>query len=70
MTPRLLLEAGTESEFLEAADWYAARSPALGEAFQASVGATLATIEEAPQRFPLAFRDGRKALMPNKSLKL
>ena len=50
MTPRLLLEAEAESEFLEASDWYAERSPALGEAFRTSVTATLTIIEETPQR--------------------
>jgi plasmid stabilization system protein ParE len=61
MTPRLLLEPAAESEFLEAAAWYAERSPRLEAVFRRSVAATFGTIEEAPQRFPIALRDIRKA---------
>ena len=64
MTPRLLLEPAAESEFLEAAAWYAERSPSLGTAFRTSVATTLTTIEEAPHRFPIALRDIRKARVP------
>ena len=61
MTPRLLLEPEAAAEFLEAARWYAERSPAIGAVFQASVAATLEAVEGAPQRFPIALRDIRKA---------
>lgn len=64
MTPRLLLEPAAENEFLEAAGWYAERSPSLGAAFRTSVATTLTTIEEAPHRFPIALRDIRKARVP------
>ena len=64
MTPRLLLEPAAESEFLEAAGWYAERSPSLGAAFRTSVATTLTTIEEAPHRFPIALRDIQKARVP------
>ena len=63
MTPRLelKLEPEAEAEFLEAAEWYTARSPRLGTAFRDAVSVVLETIEEAPQRFPVALRDIRKA---------
>ncbi len=63
MTPRLelKLEPEAEAEFPEAAEWYAARSPGLGTAFRGAVSAALGAIEEAPQRFPVAHRDIRKA---------
>jgi plasmid stabilization system protein ParE len=64
MTPRLLLEPAAESEFLEAVAWYAERNPNLGTAFRTSVAITLATMEEAPHRFPVAVRDIRKARVP------
>lgn len=56
MMPRLLLEPEAEAELLEAARWYAGRSPALAVAFRDSVGATLGAVEEAPERFPIAAR--------------
>ncbi len=51
MTPRLelKLEPEAEAEFLEAAEWYTARSPRLGAAFRDAVSVVLETIEEAPQ---------------------
>lgn len=63
MTPRLelKLEPAAEAEFLEAATWYAARNPGLGRSFRDAVAAVLETIEETPQRFPLALQDIRKA---------
>ncbi len=61
MTPRLLLEPEAEAEFLEATRWYTGRSPALAIAFRDSVEATLGAVEEAPERFPIALGDIRKA---------
>lgn len=57
----LKLEPEAEAEFLDAAAWYAARSPGLGSAFRDAVAVVLEAIEEAPQRFPVALRDIRKA---------
>ena len=64
MTSRLLLEPEAEAEFLEATRWYAGRSPAIAVAFHDSVEATLGAVEEAPERFPIALRDIRKARVP------
>ena len=64
MTPRLLLEPEAEAEFLEAARWYEDRRPGLGTEFRASVETTLEVIEGAPERFPVALRDIRKARVP------
>ena len=61
MTPRLLLEPEAEAEFLEAQEWYAARSPRIAEAFRAAVDRTLEAVEDAPHRFPIAVRDIQKA---------
>jgi toxin ParE1/3/4 len=63
MTPRLLLEPEAEAEFLEAGRWYAARNPAIAVAFRNSVERTLDAVEQAPQQFPIALRDIRKALV-------
>ncbi len=64
MTPRLLLEPEAEAEFLEAARWYESRRSALGGEFRASVETILGFIEVAPERFPVALRDIRKARVP------
>ena len=61
MTRRLVLEPAAEAEFLEAASWYGARSLALGVAYRQAVAELLETIEDSPQRFPIALRDIRKA---------
>jgi len=61
MTPRLLLEREAEAEFLDAQEWYAARSPGMADAFRAAVGRTLEAIEAAPHSFPIAVQDIQKA---------
>jgi len=61
MTSRLLLEPEAEAEFLDGQAWYAARSPALGTVFRDAVRRVLESIEEAPQQYPIALRDIRKA---------
>lgn len=63
MTPRLLLEPEAEAEFVEAQRWYAERSPLIAEAFRSAVARTLEVVESAPQRFPIAVLDIRKALV-------
>src|SRR5437660_11754839 len=63
MTPRLLLESEAEAEFLAAGSWYAERNPAIAAAFRVSVARTLEAVERAPQQFPIALRDIRKALV-------
>ena len=49
---------------MEAAHWYEDRRPGLGIEFGASVETTLEVIEQAPERFPVALRDIRKARVP------
>ena len=61
MTPRLLLEREAEAEFVEAEQWYAARSPAIAMAFRAAVAKTLEAVEVAPQSYPIALGDIQKA---------
>jgi plasmid stabilization system protein ParE len=64
MTPRLLLEPAAEEEYREAVGWYAERSPAVAEAFRASVRLALEAVEDSPARFPIALQDIRKARVP------
>ncbi|MBN2490381.1 MAG: type II toxin-antitoxin system RelE/ParE family toxin [Planctomycetes bacterium] len=43
--------------------WYEAQEPGLGEEFLAAIEATLRAIRENPHRFPVVFRDTRRALV-------
>ena len=52
-----------EKEALEAAKWYEARSRGLGAAILEIIEQSLDGIQENPFRFPIAFRDIRKALL-------
>lgn len=52
-----------EEEARQAAQWYERESSGLGRAFLEVVEQTLAAISENPLRFPLAYRDIRKALL-------
>jgi plasmid stabilization system protein ParE len=65
MTPRVLLEAEAEAEYLEAVNWYAARSNRVAEAFRASVRTVLEAVESNAARFPTALADIRKAKVPH-----
>jgi toxin ParE1/3/4 len=65
MTPRVVLEAEAEAEYLEALRWYAARSTRVAEAFRASVRTVLEAVENSPVRFPIALADIRKARVPH-----
>ncbi len=52
MTRRLVLEPAAETEFLDAASWYSARSPALGVAYRHAVAELLETIDEKSTAIP------------------
>ena len=63
MTPRLVVRAAAEADILQAALWYDQRSPGLGTEFLRAVDVTLAEIERMPDRFPLVYRESRRALL-------
>ena len=65
MTPRVVIESEAEAEYLEAVDWYAARSIQVAEAFRASLRTVLEAVESNPARFPIALADIRKARVPH-----
>jgi plasmid stabilization system protein ParE len=52
-----------EAEALDAAEWYERRSQGLGRAFLELVDQTLQDIAASPLRFPLVYRDIRRAVL-------
>ena len=62
--PRLFLRKAARADIAEAFRWYEARSIGLGFEFLRAVRVAFAGIERAPQQFPLALDDIRKALLP------
>ena len=63
MTARLVVRAAAEADVLDAALWYEQRSPGLGTEFLRAVDVTLAEIARMPERFPLVYREARRAFL-------
>jgi hypothetical protein len=63
MTLRLVVRAAAEADIAGAALWYEQRSPGLGSEFLRAVDVTLAEIVRRPERFPVVYRDSRRALL-------
>jgi plasmid stabilization system protein ParE len=61
---RLFLRKVARADIAEAFRWYEARSAGLGFEFLRAVRVALAGIERAPEQYPLALDDIRKALLP------
>ena len=61
MSFALIVEPEAEGEIDEAARWYDANSPGLGEEFLHSVAATLATIQENPFLYQTVHGQMRRA---------
>ena len=64
LAPRLVLRKAARADIAEAFQWYDARSTGLGFEFLRAVRVALAGIERAPNQYPLALDDIRKALVP------
>jgi toxin ParE1/3/4 len=62
--PRLYLRKVARADIAEAFRWYETRSAGLGFEFLRAVRVTLSGIERAPEQYPLALDDIRKALLP------
>ena len=56
MSYRLSLRSAAEADIAEAARWYGARQPGLGEAFIDEVARALARVLENPFAFPVSSR--------------
>jgi plasmid stabilization system protein ParE len=60
---RLLVGAAAEADILDAAPWYEQRFPGLGREFLRAVDLTLAGITRTPERYPVVYREARRALL-------
>jgi plasmid stabilization system protein ParE len=63
LTLPLVLAPEAEDDLLDAADWYDAQQPGLGDAFLRSVDASFARIGRFPRSFPTNDRDIHSALL-------
>ena len=61
--PRLVVRPEAELDALEAATWYDGERRGLGDEFLAELRATFSRIEEGPVRFPVVFREVRRAIL-------
>lgn len=63
MTPRLVVLRAAEADIADAALWYEQRAPGLGAEFLRAVDVTLAEVARMPERFPVVYRESRRALL-------
>jgi hypothetical protein len=61
--PRLTVRPEAELDALDAARWYEGERADLGTEFLTELRATFSRIEEGPQRFPVVFREVRRAIL-------
>lgn len=52
------------ADILSAYDWYAARDPAVADAFRLRLDTTVRRIAEQPEGYQLVYRELRRALLP------
>jgi plasmid stabilization system protein ParE len=58
----VFIRAAAETDLRKAGNWYERQREGLGDAFLASIAEVLAEIEETPERFPVYYREFRRAL--------
>lgn len=63
MSYKLILRQEAERDLTEIYRWYSGKVPGLGSEFLAVVERALESIQENPVRFPVIYRDVRRALM-------
>jgi plasmid stabilization system protein ParE len=63
MSLPLVFRPAAQAEFDEAAAWYEAQRPGLGDDFVAEVQHVLDTIAQHPERYPIVEGDVREALV-------
>ena len=61
--PRLVVRPEAGLDALEAASWYQGERAGLGTEFLGELRATFSRIEEGPSRFPVVFREVRRAIL-------
>ena len=60
MARKLEFHPSADAELLEAEEWYAARDPALGSRFAATLAKAIDTLLDSPERWPLVRGDVRR----------
>jgi plasmid stabilization system protein ParE len=63
MSYTLILRQEAERDLVEAYKWYEEKVPGLGSDFLAVIERALESIQENPARFPVIYRNVRRALM-------
>jgi len=63
MSYKLILRQDAERDLVEAFKWYEEKVPGLGTDFLAVIERALDSIQENPARFPVMYRNVRRALM-------
>lgn len=61
--PRLTVRPEAELDALDAGAWYEDERAGLGTEFLTELRATFSRIEDGPQRFPVVFRNVRRAIL-------
>ena len=63
MSYKLILRQEAERDLIEAYKWYEEKVPGLGTDFLAVIERALESIQQNPARFPIIYRNVRRALM-------
>ena len=63
MSYKLILRQEAERDLVEASKWYEEKVPGLGTDFLAVIERSLESIQENPARFPVMYRNVRRALI-------
>jgi toxin ParE1/3/4 len=63
MSYKLILRQEAERDLIEAYKWYGEKVPGLGTDFLAVIERALESIQQNPARFPIIYRNVRRALM-------
>ena len=63
MSYKLILRQEAERDLVEAYKWYEEKVPGLGTDFLAVIERALESIQQNPARFPIIYRNVRRALM-------
>lgn len=63
MNWQVTLRSAAQTDLRDARDWYDRRREGLGNEFLLSVADALLALEEAPQRYPIYYRDFRRVMM-------
>jgi len=63
MSRRLVIRPEAEAELTEAHDWYEKQRSGLGNQFLSCVHESLVSLQGAPERYPVVYRDVRRTLV-------